>query len=192
VDVEGVDGKLAGIAAIKAHDPAFDEDVFAAQVQRLFFAVLEAWTSLQPELSQGVMGANIWQEQKAEIGTYQGHHWQNRLDGLTLVSAMVVGARCDTNFDTLTVRINANSADYDVDAGGTLIRGTKLPFEWTEDWIFQRPASLKTGPPGTVTSEVCPSCGARVNVDITSICPYCDAAVISGRFGWSLTRIDRV
>jgi NMD protein affecting ribosome stability and mRNA decay len=39
---------------------------------------------------------------------------------------------------------------------------------------------------------LCPSCGASVNVDITSICPFCDAAVISGKFGWLLTRIDRI
>ena len=72
------------------------------------------------------------------------------------------------------------------------MRGETYPWDWTEDWIFQRPSSLVTGVPGTITSERCPNCGASVNVDITSICPYCDAAVISGKFGWLLTRIDRV
>lgn len=187
-----MDGKLAGIAAIHAHDPAFDQDVFLAQVQRLFFAVLEAWTGLKPELSQGVMSAKIWEEQRAQVADYQARHWRNRLDGLNLISAIIAGAESDPNFDTLTARINASSADYDIDASGTVLRGSKIPYEWTEDWIFQRPASLTTSQPGTITSEVCPSCGARVNVDITSICPYCDAAVISGKFGWSLTRIDRV
>src|SRR5256885_11713332 len=55
IDSDGVDGKLYGFANVQAYDPAFDETVFLAQVQRLFFDVLEAWTARKPALSQGVM-----------------------------------------------------------------------------------------------------------------------------------------
>ena len=68
VDTEGVDGKLSGVAAIRAHDPGFNENAFLAEFQRLFFAVLEAWTALTPALSQGVMASDIWEEQKAQVG----------------------------------------------------------------------------------------------------------------------------
>ena len=187
IDGDGVDGKIAGIAAIHAHDPAFDENVFLAQVQRLFFAVLEAWTALKPALSQGVMASLIWEQQKAQVAAYAEKGWRNALDKLTLTSAVVAGALSDSGFDTVTVRINANSADYDVDASGSVTRGDTKPWDWTEDWIFQRPSTAVTGKPGTITSLRCPNCGASVNVDITSICPYCDAAVISGKFGWLFT-----
>jgi len=192
IDSDGVDGKLVGIAAIDGHDPGFDENVFLAQVQRLFFAVLEAWTALKPALSQGVMASLIWEQQKAQIGTYRTKGWRNALDGLSLTSAVVAGALSNSGFDTVTVRLNASSADYDLDAGARVISGDRNPWDWTEDWIFQRPSTMTTGQPGTITSQTCPNCGASVNVDITSICPFCDAAVISGKFGWLLTRIDRV
>ena len=192
VDSDGVDGKLAGIAAIRAHDPAFDENVFLGEVQRLFFAVLEGWTSLKPALSQGVMASLIWEEQKAQVRDYQQRGWRNLLEKLSFTSAVIAGASRDSGFDTVTVRINASSADYDVDSGGRVLRGDTQPWDWTEDWIFQRPSSMVTGTPGTITSQPCPNCGAPVNVDITSICLFCDAAVISGKFGWLLTRIDRV
>lgn len=192
IDSAGVHGKLAGLATLQAHDPAFDENVFLAQVQRLFFAVLEAWTAQKPALSQGVMAPLIWQQQKAQIAEYQGRRLRNVLDPLTFTSAVVAGVSCKSGFDTLTVRINVTSPDYDVDAGGARVKGSVEPFDWTEDWIFQRPAGSRTGQPGTITAVNCPKCGAAVNVDITSICPYCDAAVISGKFGWLLTRIDRV
>src|SRR2546427_8585877 len=67
VDSDGVDGKIGGVAAIRAHDPAFNENAFLAEFQRLFFAVLEAWTALKPALSQGVMASVIWEEQKAQL-----------------------------------------------------------------------------------------------------------------------------
>jgi hypothetical protein len=192
IDSDGVDGKLSGVAAIQAHDAAFDENVYLAQVQRLFFAVLEAWTALKPALSQGVMASLIWEEQKAQIAAYRERGWRNALSRLNFTSAVVAGAISESGFDTITVRINATSADYDLDAGGHVIRGDTQPWDWTEDWIFQRPSTAQTGRPGTITAQTCPNCGASVNVDITSICPFCDAAVISGKFGWLLTRIDRV
>jgi len=192
IDADGVDGKLAGIAAIHQHDPAFDENVFLAQAQRLFFAVLEAWTALKPALSQGVMASVIWEQQKTQINAYRAKGWRNKLDGLGFTSAVIAGALSNSGFDTVTVRLNANSADYDLDAGSRVIHGDTNRWDWTEDWIFQRPSTTTTVQPGTITSQACPNCGASVNVDITSICPFCDAAVISGRFGWLLTRIDRV
>ena len=108
IDSDGVDGKLSGVAAVQAHDPAFDENVFLAQVQRLFFAVLEAWTALKPALSQGVMASLIWEEQQAQIAAYQQRGWHNVLPKLAFTSAVVAGALCGSGFDTITVRINAN------------------------------------------------------------------------------------
>jgi len=193
IDSDGVDGKIAGVAAIRAHDPRFDENVFLADAQRLFFAVLEAWTALKPALSQGVMASLIWEEQKAQVAEYRARGWRNQLATLSFTSAVVAGASSDSGWDTATVRINATSADTDVEtATGCVIAGEIEPWDWTEDWIFQRPAIAVTAQRGTITAQNCPSCGAPVNVDVTSICPFCDAAVISGKFGWSLTRIDRV
>src|ERR1700694_6154895 len=118
VDSDGVDGKLGGLISTRAHDPAFDENVFLAQVQRLFFAVLEAWTALKPALSQGVMASLIWEEQKAQIAFYRERGWRNVLSVLTFTSAVVAGANSNSGFDTVTVGINANSVDSDLDAGG--------------------------------------------------------------------------
>src|SRR2546427_7270802 len=122
IDSDGVDGKLSGVAAIQAHDPAFDENVFLAQVQRLFFAVLEAWTALKPALSQGVMASVILEEQHAQICVYRERGWHNVLPKLTFTSAVVAGALSDSGLYTITVRSNANSADYDLDARGAVVR----------------------------------------------------------------------
>jgi hypothetical protein len=193
IDVEGVEGKIAGVDAIQAHDPAFSEAAFLVAVERVFFAVLEAWTTLRPSLAQGVMAAAIFQQLRTQVLDYQGRGRRNLLEGLRLVSANVAGARSQGGIDTLTVRINAESSDYDVEAAsGRILEGDQQLREWTEDWIFQRPSSLSTATPGTVAALTCPACGAAVTVDVTSICPFCGAAVVSGRFGWLLTRIERV
>ncbi len=89
--------------------------------------------------------------------------------------------------------MSARSADYDIEAAsGSIVRGDTQMLDWVEDWIFQRPSTASSPQAGGTMSQPCPNCGARVVVDITTVCPQCDAPVISGRFGWLLTRIDRV
>ena len=191
VEGDGVDGKIAGVAAIRAHDPAFEEDVFLGEVQRRFFAVLAAWTNQKPELSQGLVAAQLWEEQKAQIEGYAQQRWRNCLDRLSFTSAIVAGALSENGYDTVTVRINASSADYDVDAAGRVIHGDTRPWDWTEDWIFQRPSSLRTTAIGAGAASTCANCGAPLD-SVQTVCPYCRAAVNTGSFGWLLTRIDRL
>jgi predicted lipid-binding transport protein (Tim44 family) len=192
VELSGWDGKTAGLSAIKAHDPGFDQGAFEAAVQRVFFAVLEAWTRLKPALSQGVMAPVIWEQQRAEVEEYRRRGRRNQLEGLTLTNALIVGARSDPQFDTISVRMSARSADFDLDAGSPLVGGDREARDWIEDWVFQRPARVASAKDTGPVSQLCPNCGAPVLVDVTTICPFCSAPVISGRFQWLLTRIDRV
>jgi hypothetical protein len=163
IDGDGVDGKITGVAAIRAHDPGFGEDVFLGQAQQVFFVVLKAWTALEPLTAQSVMSPLIFQELNQH----------------------------DAGFDTVSVRINASSSDLLVDGTGRVIRGTQQPFDWTEDWIFQRPSNGRTiSASGAPTSYG--TCGAPINpVNFSGVCPYCKA-LISSPFGWMLTCIDRV
>lgn len=191
IDGEGVDGKIAGVAAIRAHDPHFDEDVFVGQAQQVFFVVINAWTSLTPEASQSVMSPLIWQQFKQQCDSFGAQGMRNVLTPLSWTSAIVAGASTDAAFDTVSVRINATSSDCLVDGIGRIVRGTAQPFDWTEDWIFQRPSTAQTLTQ-TVAGTTCATCGAPVNPgDFSGVCAYCKAS-ISSPFGWMLTRIDRV
>jgi predicted lipid-binding transport protein (Tim44 family) len=192
VELSGWDGKAQGLRAIKAHDPGFDQGAFEAAVQRVFFAVLEAWTRLKPALSQGVMAPVIWEQQRAQVEEYRRRGRRNQLEGLTLTNALVVGAQSDPHFDTITVRMSARSADFELDAAGAVVGGYREMRDWTEDWVFQRPASAASAKGSGPVSQLCPNCGAPILVDVTTICTFCGAPVISGRFQWLLTRIDRV
>ncbi len=193
VEIAGWDGKAKGLSAIKGRDSGFDQGAFEAAVQRVFFAILEAWSRLKPALSQGVMAPVIWEQQRAQIEDYRRRGRRNQLEGLALTNALIVGAQGDQQFDSITVRMSARSADFDVDAAsGAIVRGETQPLDWVEDWVFQRPATAISPRGGGTLSQPCPNCGAPVAVDITTICPFCSAPVISGRFGWLLTRIDRV
>jgi len=184
----------AGLAAIEGHDPAFNIETFKASVERCFFVVEQGWTDQKPEMTRRVMADGIWQQHKVQIEQYQRNGTRNVLDGLAVGKVTVRSASSDSQYDTVTARILATCADYDVEvASGKVVRGNKhemTPFQ--EDWVFQRSSKATTRAGGGTLEDKCPNCGAPLDVDLAGVCQYCRASIMGGDFDWVLTRIDQV
>ena len=183
----------AGLAAIKAHDPGFELEQFTQQVERVFFLVEEAWSERKPEMSRQVMGEQLWQQHRVQIQGYIDGHKRNMLDYLAVSNIWPVAAHSDQRYDTLTMRIVAACADYDVDdRSGKVVRGNKEVTQWQEDWTFQRSSAAKTKEGGGTLGSKCPNCGAPLDVDLAGMCRYCKAPIMSGDYDWVLARISQV
>jgi hypothetical protein len=105
----------------------------------------------------------------------------------------MIAAHTDQTYDTITVRVRAACADYDVDdQSGRVVRGNHRVGEWQEDWTFQRSSKAKTQPQGGTLSAKCPNCGAPLDVDLAGVCNFCKAPVMSGDYDWVLSRISQV
>jgi predicted lipid-binding transport protein (Tim44 family) len=189
----GLDDPDTGLAAIAAHDPGFDKSRFLGDVQSTFYVVEGAWTQLDPSASRQVMSDGLWQQHRVQMQGYAAAHKHNVLEGLAVESLTVIAAHHDDNYDTITVRVLASCADYDVDdRTGKVIRGHKQPEQWMEDWTFQRSATAVTPKQGGTLSSHCPNCGAPLELDLSGVCHYCHALVSSGTFDWVLARISQV
>jgi hypothetical protein len=182
-----------GLAAIAAHDPAFDLNAFLSRVQRSFFIIQQAWSDCKPEMSRRVMADSLWDQHRIQIEQYVQKHQRNILDNLTVGNEQVVAASSDPSYDSITVRIAAACADYDVDTQtGKVTRGDKAVRTWAEDWQFQRSAKAVTRPDGGTMNDKCPNCGAPLSLDLTGTCTYCKAQVMAGEYDWVLVRISQV
>jgi len=189
----GPESVAAGLESIRAHDPDFDDSAFVADVERSFFVVQQAWSERKPELSRRVMADGVWQQHRMQIEQYQQQHRRNMLDNLSIGNATIVAAHTDQSYDTVTVRIHAACADYDVDdSSGKVVRGNRDVREWTEDWVYQRASDATTKKNAGTLSQHCPNCGAPLDVDLAGVCSYCKAPIMSGKYDWVLTRIDQV
>ncbi len=185
----------AGIARIKAHDPAFNEDDFLSDVNRAFFTIQQAWTERKPELSRQVMHDGIWNQHKFQIDQYISANKQNVLENLAIQNTRVVAANSDDAFDTIVVRFFASCADYDIDLSDDkhkVIRGDRQIADWAEDWVFQRSSKAVTKPNAGTMNKRCPNCGAPLDLELSGVCKYCKAPVMSGEFDWVLTRIEQL
>jgi len=187
-------GAAGGIAAIQAHDPNFSTKGFINAVERSVFVVEEAWSERKPEMSSQVMADGIWQQHKAQIDQYVANGTRNVMDGLAIGKVAIIDAASDNTYDTVTVRILATCADYDIEVNsGKVMRGNKHNMEpWQEDWHFQRSSRATTKAAVGTLHQKCPNCGAPLDVDLTGVCKYCRAPVMSGDYDWVVTGINQV
>jgi predicted lipid-binding transport protein (Tim44 family) len=182
-----------GLAQIKAHDPGFSEEPFLQEVQKAFFLIEEAWSDRKPDVSRQVMADGLWQQHRVQIEQYTKEHKHNVLEDLAVGDMAITGAHSDQTFDTITVRIYAACADYDVDDdGGKIVRGNKHVGQWQEDWTFQRSSDATTKNTGGTLSSKCPNCGAPLDLDLQGVCKYCHAPIMGGKYDWVLARIAQI
>ncbi len=187
------DSAAEGLAAITAHDPGFSQEAFLEQAQRTFFIVQQAWTQREPGISRQVMADGLWQQHRTQIQGYIDAHKRNVLEDLAVADLAIIAAHHDQSYDTITVRVVAACADYDVDDGnGRVIRGDKHVGQWAEDWTFQRSGSATTPAGGGTLTARCPNCGAPLDLDLAGTCKYCKAPVSSGAYDWVLARIAQL
>ncbi len=183
----------SGLAAITAHDPGFSQEAFLEQAQRTFFVVQQAWTERQPGMSRQVMADGLWQQHRSQIQGYIDAHKRNVLEDLAVADLTIIAAHHDQRYDTITTRVVAACADYDVEDGnGRVVRGNKHVGQWAEDWTFQRSGTATTPTAGGTLTAKCPNCGAPLDLDLAGTCKYCKAPVSSGAYDWVLARIAQL
>ncbi len=184
-------GGGAGVAAIKAHDPAFDETAFLAGTEKQFFIIQKAWTDQDPDQSRQVMADGIWQTHRTQITDQQAKGVRSVMDDLAVNKASIVRADSSAGKDSVSVKFEARCRDYEVDAKTMKRKGGDKDIEaWTEVWTFQRAATAVTQVGAGTLSQKCPNCGAPLKVDLAGICKYCKANVMAGDQDWVLVRID--
>jgi hypothetical protein len=181
------------LAALQAKDPNFNQQMFLDRAQAAFFALQKAWMDRNLEPARVYMSDGIYHRWKTQIDAMIAAHKKNMLDNLVIGGVQIVKVQTDPNFDTVTVRIDASAADYEVDdtTANKVIYGSRQNQNFTEYWTFIRSGSARTKAGEGAEVTQCPNCGAPLSINESGVCSYCKATVTSGQFGWVLDNITQ-
>ncbi len=180
------------LAALKAKDPNFNEQVFLDRVQAIFFSLQKAWMERNLEPVRGYMSDGLYRRWKIQVDAMIAAHKKNILESLMVAGIGIVDVRSDENFDSITTRIDASCADYEVDEQtGKIVFGSREEAPFSEYWTFIRSAAARTKVGEGAEVEKCPNCGAPLSISESGVCSYCKATVNSGQYGWVLDNITQ-
>ena len=181
------------LAALQAKDPNFNQQMFLDRAQAAFFALQKAWMDRNLEPARVYMSDGIFHRWKTQIDAMIAAHKKNILDNLVIGGVQIVKVQTDPNFDSITVRIDASAADYEVDEANAnkVVFGSQKEQPFTEYWTFTRSGAARTKAGEGAEVTQCPNCGAPLSINESGVCSYCKATVTSGQFGWVLDNITQ-
>jgi hypothetical protein len=181
------------MGALQAKDPNFNQQMFLDRAQAAFFALQKAWMDRNLEPARVYMSDGIYRRWKNQIDAMVAAHKKNILENLVIGGIQIVKVQSDPNFDSITVRIDASAADYEVDESNNnkVIFGSRSEQPFTEYWTFTRSGSARTKAGEGAEMTQCPNCGAPLSISESGVCSYCKAIVTSGQFGWVLDNITQ-
>jgi Tim44-like domain len=181
----------SGLSALMTRDPNFNQQVFVDRAQQTFFVLQNAWMARNLEPARVYLSDGIYNRWKLQIDQMLAMHKRNVLDDLAINGCTLARVAGDANFDSITVRIDAWAADYEVDDQNKMVSGDKKAAPFTEYWTFIRSRAAQTRVGETAQITQCPNCGAPVQLNESGVCAYCKAVVTTGQFGWVLDNITQ-
>ena len=180
-----------GLNALAVRDPNFNAQVFLDRAQTTFFTLQNAWMTRKLEPARIYLSDGIYQRWKLQIDQMLAQHKRNVLENLVIGGCAIARVSGDPNIDSITARIDASAADYDVDDSNKIVRGDRKPRPFTEYWTFVRSRAARTRVGEQAQITQCPNCGAPIQVNEAGVCAYCKATVTTGQFGWVLDNITQ-
>jgi len=181
----------AGIAAIKAHDPNFDQAAFLDRAQTAFFKLQQAWQARNQDLARDVMSDALYERHKMQTDQLLANHQIDMLENIVIGHANIVGVNADHPYDSIIMSFSASMTDYTIDENTKqVVSGNQFPKTFTERWTFIRRADAQSTATATQLASTCPSCGAPLSLR-SGRCTYCGAFVRTSSSDWVVDSIEQ-
>lgn len=195
VDVD-TEEQMGGILALQQRDPAFSVPLFLERVKTIMAKVNEAWIQGSMGPARRLISDGVYIRFQTQLNLLRSQGIKNIMVDWHVLSAEMLSAESDTNWDTIHVKVVGEARDADVaiqlqDEAATQ-QARKAPLKaYQEIWSFirRRGKLSKNGVPAA--EGQCPSCGATLPLSNTVRCDHCQAIVNSGEHDFVLAEITQ-
>ena len=195
IDVDTTQAQ-AGIEALRKHDEGFDPQAFVERTRAVAAKVNEAWLAGSMGASRRVISDGVYTRFMTQLQLLKADGLRNVMADWRIVSADILAAEADENWDTVHVRIVGAARDMNVQIGQSdadvkkQVGRAKLD-EYHEVWSFIRRRGKKSKKGVPALEGQCPNCGAPLPLGDVVTCDHCQALINSGEHDWVLAEITQ-
>jgi hypothetical protein len=191
--------RQAGLAALKAEDPDFDEASFAARCRQMMLSINKAWHDGNMGPVRRFISDGVYVRFQTQLALLRAQKLRNAMADARAVAAEVVAAESDPNWDTVHVKVVGEARDTDVastlSAEEAAEKAKSAPLSrYEEVWSFvrRRGRRTKAGVPMAAAFEgKCANCGNELPSGEVVRCEVCKALTNSGEHDWVLAEITQ-
>ena len=166
--------KELSIDEIRKIDPDFNLGEFKNNAFNIYKDIQTAWMNFDREKIRELTTDEIYNMYCSQLDTLELKHQKNIMKDITLEDFRVTDIKKENDVITVTTNMKIKCYDYVIkDKTKEVVRGTsKQKVVILYELTFIKSAS------DTSSIVKCPNCGAKVDINSSATCPYCDSVLV--------------
>lgn len=175
-------------------DPNFNAEKFRDKVSNLYVQFQHAWQKKDLSPLRPYLTDTYYAQMDNQLNAYRCNHQTNIIDRIAVLKTDLISWKQEGGLDIMTVRLETRIVDYVIDDNtGTLVRGNKSAEKFmTYEWTLVRTTGVVTSRSSGTTGQTCPYCGAKVNINQSAVCDYCQSVLTTDSFDWAVSNIKAI
>lgn len=166
---------------IKKYLPNFNEQQFLDIAYTIFEEVQIAWMNFDIEKIKKYVSDDLYNMYVSQLNTLKIKGQKNIMENFQKKTIYVKGIREENGKVALDVLLIVSFKDYIVDQNNRIIRGDKSTYTTTYKLTYVVSQNI--------SKEItCPNCHAKINMNHTDKCEYCDSILVNDSFDYILTQ----
>ena len=185
------DEKLTPMSEYVKLDPDFSETDLREKLASWYVRMQNGWTDKDIDPVQPFFTDALFKQMKRQLQSLINAHQTNYVERIAVLDTNLRGYFQENGEDHLIAEIRTRIIDYTLDDGtGKLLRGDRTKEKYmTYEWELTRASGTKTKKSEGLTRVSCPACGAPLDINTTTHCPYCDSIVTLEAHDWAISAI---
>jgi hypothetical protein len=167
--------------------PDFNIDEFNFKAYEIFYNVQMGWMEFDYDKLKELLTDELYNTYLMDLEALKIKNQKNVMKSFELIETKLVNLREENNQYIAKVILEVKFIDYIEDSNThKLLRGSNThKLDNTYELTFVRTKEDKK-------VDICPSCGAQVNGNVSGICEYCKSKLINNTHDWVLSKKEKI
>lgn len=167
--------------------PNFNIDEFNYKAYEIFYNVQMGWMEFDYDKLKELLTDELYNTYLMDLEALKIKNQKNVMKSFELIETKLVNLKEENNQYIAKVILEVKFIDYIEDSNThKLLRGSNThKLDNTYELTFVRTKEDKK-------VDICPSCGAQVNGNVSGICEYCNSKLINNTHDWVLSKKEKI
>lgn len=162
------------ISKINEVDSSINIAEFKMKVFNIYRDIQTAWMNFDTDTIRKLTTDEIYNMYSSQLETLKVKKQKNIMKDITLDEVKIIDIKKENNIITTSVYLRVKCYDYVIkETTNETVRGrdnARIVIEYVLSFVK---SSVNNN-----TEEKCPNCGAQVEINSSSTCPYCDSVLV--------------
>lgn len=163
-----------------------DPDLNVYETNKMVFdtykEIQNAWMNFDYDSLRKYTTDELYNMYTMQLDTLQVKGQKNIMKDFVLVDSYISNIYKENNIETVDIILTTNFYDYVVDSNNKVVRGSdKFKLEITYKLTFVKTLTQKD-------NNFCPNCGAKLENNASTVCPYCNSVIVSDNYNWVMSK----